>query len=107
MNNASNFLSEEKIGSFVSGLAGLSPDELKKAKVLFIRNAITEYNATKETYKKMLYIPVIGWLSYLMNLPFQATVFKGMKQKIFNSIEVWKDDLAGETFNIDGEEIQL
>jgi len=107
MNNKIDYLSNEKISSFVAGLSGLSKDELKKAKLLFIRNAIIEYNTEKQTYNRMLFIPVIGWLSYLLNLPFQSIIFANMKAKIRNAIDIWKEDLAGESFVIDHEKIQL
>lgn len=100
-------MSEEKVGSFVAGLAGLPKEELKKAKVLFIKNVIAEYKAARESYDAFLWIPVLGWAAYLLNFPMMSANFNGMKTKIRNAIDIWKDDLAGESFVIDNETIQL
>src|SRR5256714_15669319 len=45
--SSSEFLSPEKLQLFVAGLSGLPPEEVRKAKVLYIRNAISEYLAMR------------------------------------------------------------
>jgi hypothetical protein len=38
-------LSPEKVQMFVAALSGLPPEEVRKAKSLYVRNAISEYHA--------------------------------------------------------------
>lgn len=45
MAGTSDSLTPEKLQLFVASLAGLAPAEISKAKVLYIRNAIDEYEA--------------------------------------------------------------
>jgi hypothetical protein len=37
-----DFLSPEKLQLFVAGLSGLAPEEVRKAKLLYVRDAISE-----------------------------------------------------------------
>ena len=64
---SSDFLSAEKLQLFVAGLSGLAPEEVRKAKLLYIRNAISEYQAMQaalqgfgQTQGCMSIIPVSG-----------------------------------------------
>ena len=43
------FLSSEQLQLFVAGLAGLPKDEVRKAKLLYIKNAISEYRAARSS----------------------------------------------------------
>ena len=107
MKETNDFLSQNSMNAFLVGLAGLPKDELKKAKLLFIRNAIIEYNNQKKQLKNFLYIPVLGWLYLLLNIPFISTEFENQKNKILNEIDIWKEDLVGETFVLDNKEIKI
>src|SRR5438132_2065037 len=44
---SADFLSPEKLQLFMAGLSGLAPEEVRKAKVLYLRNAISEYEAMR------------------------------------------------------------
>lgn len=44
-------LSPEKMQFFIAGLSGLAPEEVRKAKILYIRNAISEYKAMEASFQ--------------------------------------------------------
>ena len=99
-------LSPEKLQLFAAGLAGLPRDEIRKAKSLYIRNAISEFRAMEESFKAFgcvqicfAIIPIFWPILYG-----QRRMLKAQRQlaieRIRNAIDVWKDDLDGET--VDG-----
>jgi hypothetical protein len=107
----SDFLSPEKLQLFVAGLSGLAPEEVRKAKLLYLRNAISEFQAMQASYEGFgqaqgcmsivpVFWPIIGAQKRLM-----AAQLKLGKDRIRNAIEVWRSDLRGERFVLDGEEI--
>jgi hypothetical protein len=107
----SDFLSPEKLQLFVAGLSGLAPDEVRKAKLLYLRNAISEYEAMQASFQGFgqaqgclsiipVFWPVIGAQKQMM-----AAQLKLGKDRIRNAIDVWRDDLKGTRFLLDGEEI--
>lgn len=107
----SDFLSPEKLQLFVAGLSGLAPEEVRKAKVLYLRNAISELEALQTSYKSfgqaqgcMSIIPVF-WPIMGAQKRMMAAQLKLAKDRIRNAIDVWRRDLRGERFVIDGEEI--
>jgi hypothetical protein len=104
-------LSPEKLQLFAATLAGLAPAEVRKAKVLYIRNSISEYEALHASMEGFgqaqgcmsvipVFWPVMGAQKRIM-----AAQQRLAKDRIRNAISVWRDDLAGERFQIDGEEI--
>ena len=46
-----DFLTPEKLQLFVAGLSGLAPEEVRKAKLLYLRNAISEFQAMQTSYQ--------------------------------------------------------
>jgi hypothetical protein len=107
----SEFLSPEKLPSFVAGLSGLAPAEVRKAKLLYLRNAISEFQAMQASYQGFgqaqgcmsiipVFWPIIGAQKQMM-----AAQLKLGKDRIRNAIDVWRSDLKGERFLLDGEEI--
>lgn len=104
------FLSAEKMQLFLAGLAGLPKDEVKKAKVLFIRNAISEYKAARESMEAFagmqsgcmgcnpMFWPIMGFQKKAM-----SSGLRLYEERIKNAIDVWKDDLQGERFDLDFE----
>ncbi|MBM83857.1 MAG: hypothetical protein CMJ78_25155 [Planctomycetaceae bacterium] len=91
---------------FLAGLSGLPPEEIRKAKSLYIRNAISEYKAMKESlaafgFAQMLFwlIPIFWPMLFSQNRMIKAQQ-KLFKDRIQNALGVWKDDLAGEQFDI-------
>jgi hypothetical protein len=104
-------LSPEKLQLFVAGLSGLASEEVRKAKVLYIRNAISEYRAMAESFHGFaqtqgclsiipLFWPILGSQKRMMAAQLQLA-----KERIRNAIDVWRDDIRGERFQLDGEEI--
>src|SRR5205085_6801456 len=107
----SDFLSPEKLQLFVAGLSGLAPEEVRKAKLLYLRNAISEFQAMRASFQGFgqaqgcmsvipVFWPIIGAQKRMMTAQLQLG-----KDRIRNAIEVWRGDLKGERFVIDDEEI--
>jgi hypothetical protein len=107
----SDFMSPEKLQLFVATLSGLAPEEVRKAKVLYLRNAISELKAMRASFEGFgqaqgclsiipVFWPIIGAQKSAMAAHLQLG-----KDRIRNAIDVWRSDLKGERFVIDGEEI--
>lgn len=100
-------LSPEKLQLFVASLGGLAPAEISKAKVLYIRNAIDEYEAERISNESSKWFLLLFALVPLF-WPFLYAVKKSMdahfelaRRRIHNAIEVWADDLRGEHFALE------
>ena len=100
-------LSPEKLQLFVAGLSGLPQEEVRKAKSLYIRNAISEYRAMNESIAGFrtaqgcmsvipIFWPIIGAQKRMLNAQLRLS-----RERIQNAIDVWQDDLQGERFNLD------
>lgn len=109
----SDSLSPERLQFFVAGLSGLAPEEVRKAKVLYIRNAISEYRAMRVSMQGFgqvqgcfsiipLFWPIISAQKRMIGAQLQLA-----KDRIRNAIDVWRSDLRGETFEIDNEEMEV
>jgi len=92
-------LSPEKLQLFAASLGGLSADEMRKAKLLYIRNAISEFRALEKTFAGFgklqgclsiipFFWPVIAVQKNAMNVQRDLA-----RERIMNAIDVWKDDL--------------
>lgn len=115
VNHQADSFSPEKLQLFAAGLSGLAPEEVRKAKVLYVRNAISEYRAMIASVEGFRQFHRGGCLSIL---PFvgsmmgaQRTMIAAQmqlaKERIRNAIDVWRDDLKGERFQLDGEDIHV
>ena len=107
----SDFMSPEKLQLFVATLSGLAPEEVRKAKLLYLRNAISELKAMQTSVRGMqeaqgcmMIIPVF-WPVLGAQRSMAAAQLQLGKDRIRNAIDVWRSDLKGERFVIDGEEI--
>ena len=107
----SDLISPEKLQLFVAGLTGLAPQEVRKAKVLYLRNAISEFHATKASYEGfgqaqgcMSMIPVF-WPILAAQKRIMGAQLQLAKDRITNAIQVWRDDLKGERFELDGQDV--
>ena len=49
LNNPQAGLTPEKLQLFIAGLSGLNADEVRKAKILFIRNELSQLKALNKT----------------------------------------------------------
>ena len=98
-------LSPEKMQMFLAALSGLPQEEVRKAKSLYIRNAISEYHAMLESLRAFgcvqvvfaiipFFWPILYAQRRMMNA--QRRLFE---ERIANALEVWKDDLGGERFD--------
>ena len=99
-------LSAEKLQLFVAGLSGLPPDEVRKAKTLYIRNAIAEYNALQESIRAFgcvqiffVIIPIFWPILYAQRRMMRAQQ-RLFQERIRNALLVWEDDLEGEDFDL-------
>lgn len=97
-------LSPERLQFFVAGLSGLSAEEVRKAKSLLIRNAISEYRALQASIAGFgvaqgcfflipIFWPILWAQKRMMNSQLQLA-----RDRINNALQVWQDDLRGETF---------
>ena len=102
--NPADSLSAEKMQLFMAGLSGLPEDEIRKAKSLYIRNAISEYKAMESSLAAFgsvqgcfAIIPIFWPILYAQRrmIAAQRTLFE---ERIQNALDVWHDDLAGERF---------
>jgi hypothetical protein len=107
----SDFLSPEKLQLFVAGLSGLAPEEIRKAKLLYLRNAISEYHAMKNSTAAfgqamgcMGCMPMM-WSMRSAQKQVIAAQLQLARERILNAIDVWRGDLKGERFHIDDDEI--
>lgn len=107
----SEFMSPEKMQLFIAGLSGLAPEESRKAKLLYIRNAISEYHALQNSMagfgqmQGCLMIIPFFWPVIWAQKKMMASQIQLGKERIQNAIDVWRGDLRGEVFVLDGEEI--
>lgn len=106
----SDSLSPERLQLFTATLAGLPQEEIRKAKVLYIRNAISEYRAMEETYRAagcgqalFMIIPIFWPILYMQSRMMNAQR-RLAAERIQNALLVWKDDLGGENFGFNPNE---
>ncbi len=99
-------LSQDKLQMFVAGLSGLAPGEIRKAKILYIKNSISEYKALRTSYKAMgfvqallMLIPLFWPILYLQRRTMRAEE-QLFRERVSNAIEVWKEDLGGVDFDV-------
>lgn len=101
-------LSPEKLQLFVAGLGGLPREEIRKAKSLYIRNAISEYRAMNESLKAFglvqiffAIIPIFWPILYAQRRMINSQR-RLAAERIKNAIAVWKDDFEGDNFDLSG-----
>jgi len=100
-------LAPDKMQLFVASLAGLAPAEINKAKVLYIRNAIDEYEAellstqaSKWMFLLFALVPLFWPFLYVAKKSMDAH-FEMARRRVHNAIEVWGDDLRGHHFPVE------
>lgn len=102
---AADSLSPEKMQLFLATLAHLPPEEIQKAKLLYIRNAIAEFRALETTMASFgklqgcmsvipIFWPVISLQKKMMNAQVDLA-----RQRILNAVDVWQDDLRAAGFD--------
>ncbi len=102
-------LTPEKLQLFVAGLSGLDPEEVRKAKLLFIRNELSQLKAMQTSLAGFsaaqgcfavipVFWPVIKAQKSSMN-----AMLTLQKEQIQNALQVWRDDLGEEGWRIERE----
>jgi hypothetical protein len=95
-------LAPDRIQQFALGLAALPRDEVVKAKRLYLRNAIAEYEAELASAGSlgciMVFFAIIPlfWPFLIMMRRNLKAAKKLARTKIRNAIDVWRDDLGAE-----------
>lgn len=99
-------LSPEKLQSFAASVANLPQQEMRQAKLLYIRNAIAELRAQEQIFASfgklqgcLSVIPVF-WPVLAMQKKMMAAQKQLSQQKIVNAIDVWRDDLSAVGFDV-------
>ncbi len=98
MNATGTQLDPAALMTFAATLGHLPPDEVERAKVLYVKNAITDYRTACVAMRGMMVafgvlsiIPVF-WLVTIPGLLSMRAARRNLREKIVNAIEVWKLD---------------
>lgn len=101
-NAAQLVLDPSALAAFAASMGTLPRDEVRKAKSLFIRNAIADYRLIAKTSRAFLIVIGIMCIIPIFLIVFIPAVIQyraarqNLKQKIRNALAVWKDDLGPE-----------
>jgi hypothetical protein len=94
---------------FIAGLSGIAPDEVRKAKLLFIRNELSQLRAMKASHAGLgvaqgclLVIPFFWPILWAQRTGMKATVTMHGEQ-IRNALSVWGDDLGPDAAALEAE----
>ena len=107
----SGVLSPEALQLFVAGLSGLAPEEIRKAKLLYLRNEISEIPGIAGQLRRFrtstgLQVDHTGILADHRSAKADDGRSTAIGQRAHSQwIDVWREDLKGERFLLDGEEI--
>jgi hypothetical protein len=99
-------LSPEQMQQFAVSVAGLPPQEMRQAKLLYIRNAIAELRAQEKVFASFgkmqgcLGIIPIFWPVIAMQKKMMEAQKELARQRIVNALDVWKDDLKAVGFDV-------
>ncbi|MBL9080407.1 MAG: hypothetical protein JNK76_01285 [Planctomycetales bacterium] len=104
--NPADSLSSERMQQFALTLAHLPPDEVRKAKLLYIKNAIAEFRTFETTVSSfaqmqgcMSIVPIFWPIIKMQKKMINAQVDLA-RQRIMNAIDVWRDDLQAAGFDV-------
>jgi hypothetical protein len=97
-----NPLTPERLQLFIAGLSGLDPEEVRKAKLLFIRNEISQLRAIKTSFAGFgvaqgcfAIIPIFWPVLWAQKSGMKAALTLQSEQ-IRNALSVWKSDLGAD-----------
>ena len=107
---------------FAASLQNLSKEEIRQAKLLYIKNAIVEYKSYCHSYPLFLLlfgsVCIVGFFIYITVFPLFSllpllffyiifsstqTGLRASKQGIDKAIEIWKEDLGDDYFLLKAE----
>jgi hypothetical protein len=102
-----NAFSPEALAQYEASIAGLSPEERQKSKLLYIRNGIAEFRAFEQMMgafpRPSGCLSILPFVGRIANL--QQTMMSGaldlQRQQITNAIDLWRDDLKAAGFDVD------
>jgi hypothetical protein len=101
------FLAPQQLQMFVAGLVGLTPEEVRKAKSLYIRNAISEYKAARASLRAFTVlqgcfaiIPIFWPFIWAQRAGVNANL-KMYEERITNALAVWRQDLGAEATELE------
>ena len=85
---------------FIASLSGMVPEEVRKAKLLFLKNEISQYRAIKTTHGGMnvaqgcfMIIPIFWPILYGQRRAMKAEL-NLQQEQIRNALSIWADDLG-------------
>ena len=100
MNEMQAGLTPEKLQLFLAGLSGLDAEEVRKAKLLFIRNELSQLKAIKTQNAGFgvaqgcfAIIPIFWPVLWIQRNSMNAAV-NLQKEQIQNALSVWQNDLG-------------
>jgi hypothetical protein len=109
LNTPQTGLTPEKLQLFIAGLSGLNPDEIRKAKLLFLKNELSQLKALKESFAGFgvaqgcfAIIPIFWPILWAQRTGMNAAMTL-QKDQIRNAFSVWRDDLGADGREIESE----
>lgn len=107
--NSASGLTPERLQLFLASLSGLNGDEVRKAKLLFLKNAISELKALQTSMAGFgvaqgcfAVIPVFWPILWAQRKAMNAAVTL-QKDQVRNALSVWREDLGDEARRIEVE----
>ena len=98
--NHQNRLTPDKLQMFAAGLSGMDPEEMRKAKLLFLRNEISQLRASKASIESFgaiqgcfAIIPIF-WPSLKVQRSMMKAGITLQGEQISNALAVWGEDLG-------------
>lgn len=91
----------------MAGLAGLPEEEVRKAKLLFLRNELSRFKGTKASHAA--FGSAQGWFSIIpifwpmirAQKRIMSATLTTQAERIRNAIDVWRDDLGEDAVDIE------
>jgi hypothetical protein len=107
--NHQNRLTPEKLQMFAAGLSGMDPEEIRKAKLLFIRNEISQLRAMKTSMQSFgviqgcfAIIPFFWPILWAQRSMIKAGL-RLQGDQIGNALSVWAEDLGADAAELKAE----
>jgi hypothetical protein len=95
-------LDSASLSAFAAALTNLPKEEIRKAKRLYILNALADFEAQRKSSRVMVIVMGIMCIIpiflvvFIPSLIAYRNAIGAMRQKILNAIDVWKDDLGAD-----------
>ncbi|MEZ5940863.1 MAG: hypothetical protein R3C18_05700 [Planctomycetaceae bacterium] len=102
-------LTPDRLQLFIAGLSGLDPEEVRKAKLLFLKNELSQLRALKASYAGFGtaqgcfgFIPIFWPVLHAQRSMMSATM-TSHKEQLRNALDVWRNDLGQDAIGIERE----